>query len=161
MAKIPVITNLNGYYFKDADGREALDTYKNKMVDTLANLDAMDDTLKREIGVERARIDLLSQLPTGSTSGDALLNDLRVSYTGETYDTPGEAVRGADTELQEQITDLQTYNDVKDRLSWTTAKAINAAGDLYDATNENYGVAKIKLPKGATGKILKRELRER
>lgn len=46
-----------------------------------------------EIAVERARIDTLTHIEEGSTTGDAELIDIRVGYTGKIYPTAGEAVR--------------------------------------------------------------------
>ena len=47
----------------------------------------------REIAVERARIDNLTTLTEGSTTGDAELADIRIGYDGTTYDNAGAAVR--------------------------------------------------------------------
>ena len=52
------------------------------------------DDLSDEIAVERARIDQFVALEEGSTTGDAELADIRISYDGTIYPTAGEAVRG-------------------------------------------------------------------
>lgn len=58
--------------------------------------------LTEEIEVERVRIDLLTTLSEGSTTGDAELQDIRVGYDGITYDNAGAAVR-------EQFKDTNLY----------------------------------------------------
>lgn len=55
---------------------------------------AAAERLSEEIAVERGRVDNLSRLPEGSTTGDAELADIRVGHKGEIYETAGNAVRG-------------------------------------------------------------------
>ena len=55
--------------------------------------------LTDEIATERARINNLAKLPNGSTTGDAELADIRVSFDGETHENAGVAVRKQVAEL--------------------------------------------------------------
>lgn len=61
---------------------------------------------QEEIAVERARINQLAALPSGSTAGDAELIDIRVGYDGTQYESAGEAVRSQYLQLRDVITDI-------------------------------------------------------
>ena len=65
-------------------------------------------TQNQKINVLNARVDQITNLPEGSTSGDAELADIRVSAYGTTYATAGDAVRGQVDILQNQI-DTEKY----------------------------------------------------
>ena len=60
------------------------------------------------IDVLSARMDTFAQLPSGSTSGDAELIDIRVAANGATYPTAGDAVRGQVDFLESGISDIGT-----------------------------------------------------
>lgn len=77
------------------------DVYK-QILTAYGNLDAAVKAekveRKAEVAVERARIDNL--VKNGSTSDDAELIDIRVSYDGVTYDSAGEAVRALGEDVE-------------------------------------------------------------
>ena len=66
---------------------------------------------KKEIAVERARIDQMIKLPDGSTTGDAELQDIRVGADGKTYETAGAAVRGQVSSLKEDLGNIVTVEN--------------------------------------------------
>ena len=69
--------------------------YTTPEKDKLASLENYDDTsIKNDIQVQKARIDTLTTLPEGSTTGDAELIDARVGINGTTYSNLGDSIRG-------------------------------------------------------------------
>lgn len=57
----------------------------------------------------KARVDLLTQTPSGETEGNAELIDIRVGADGKTYSTAGEAVRGQVSELRGDLDNIGAY----------------------------------------------------
>ncbi|MBR0544016.1 MAG: SGNH/GDSL hydrolase family protein [Bacteroidaceae bacterium] len=72
-----------------------------------AKVDSEKSERKAEIAVERARIDNLSTMENGSTSGDAELQDLRVGYDGTIYVNAGTAVREQSGRLDARVQTLE------------------------------------------------------
>ena len=64
--------------------------------------DATGNLLK-QIEVERARIDALTKMEEGSTTGDAELQDIRIGADGVTYGTAGAAVRGQFLNVENEL----------------------------------------------------------
>ncbi len=73
--------------------------------------------IQSEIAVERARINQLSRLEEGSTTGDAELQDIRVGADGKIYENAGEAVRGQVGHVKETLVDNIPVRFVKPTLS--------------------------------------------
>lgn len=68
-----------------------------------SNLAAETSARTQQDNVLSARMDTFTQLPSGSTSGDAELIDIRVGADGITYSTAGDAVRGQVTNLRSDL----------------------------------------------------------
>lgn len=72
-------------------------TEKTAQIDTaISNQDAIQAQQNARISVLEGRMDGFSSLPSGSTSGNAELLDIRTNFLGETYPTAGDAVRASD-----------------------------------------------------------------
>lgn len=67
----------------------------------------------KEISTERARIDQLTKMGEGSTTGDAELEDIRVGNEGATYSNAGNAVRAQTKDVPAMMDNLQSpYVDI-------------------------------------------------
>ena len=66
-----------------------------------------------EIAVERARIDNISTLTEGSTTGDAELLDIRVKADGSTATSAGNAVREQVSELKSDLVDYAQVENIE------------------------------------------------
>ena len=73
---------------------------------------------KSELAVERARIDSLSKLSEGSTTGDAELIDLRIGADGVTYGNAGTAVRTQISSLKGDLAQLDDLLDVNKKVNY-------------------------------------------
>ena len=58
------------------------------------------------ISLVNARVDNLTSLPEGSTTGDAELQDIRVGVDGPVYENAGTAVRAQVSQLSEETSEL-------------------------------------------------------
>ena len=67
----------------------------------------------KEVATERARIDQLTKMGEGSTTGDAELADIRVGNEGATYSNAGNAVRSQTKDVPAMMDNLQSpYVDI-------------------------------------------------
>lgn len=109
-----VAINSVSYNVKDATARTQLAT----------NTAAIAQN-KSDIATQKARIDKIAALPSGSTSGDAELQDIRVAADGTTYPTAGNAVRGQVSNLKSSLS-----NNAFNVNAWEN-------GAIYDTTGAN------------------------
>ena len=91
--------------------RDAPDQHPIKAVKGLSlELDSLKKIAqenKRNIELERARIDVLATMPEGATTNDAELADIRVGSDGAVYHSAGEAVRVQTKQLGDAL--YETY----------------------------------------------------
>ena len=78
---------------------------------------------QRQIRILNGRINTVLELPEGSSLNDARLEDIKVSYDGTVYSSPGEAVRALGIELK----------DSKER-TMRTKDILTSSSDLNDIT---------------------------
>ena len=103
------------------------------------------DTNTSNIAVQTARIDNITQLPAGSTSGDAELMDIRVGADGVTYASAGAAVRANDSLLKSHLA------PIIDSVASVTVADYTASGYYIRAngqvrTSANFETKKYTLP---------------
>lgn len=107
-----------------------------------------DASLNSAIATERARINNLTKLGEGSTTGDAELQDIRIGADGKTYETAGDAVREQVGALKEelwedpsiyspfQLGDIQGGNIRNISFRIVSTNVIHAVNDLYIAIDK-------------------------
>lgn len=98
-----------------------------------------------ELEVERQRINNLTSLPEGSTTGDAELIDIRVDGSGHTHSSAGDSVRCQFNLLNKNLSDYNnTATVLKNRVfSFVEGKWLN--GNLEEFEDVDYGYAKIDI----------------
>ena len=97
-----------------------------------------------------ARMNILSSLPDGSTTGDAEVADIRVGYDGTVYKTAAEAVRGQARKLSEAVANVSDNALIQvNRLTKWRNGGLYTSGQIYtDQTANRIVSALISLRKG-------------
>ena len=90
---------------------DGLQYYHTKIKSLFSNINkSISDEISRATNVESvltARIDTITNLSEGSTTGDAELQDIRVKADGTIAENAGNAVREQFSELKGDISNLQ------------------------------------------------------
>lgn len=81
-----------------------------------------DVDLQNQINVEKSRIDNITNLPEGSTSGDAELEDIRIGFDGTTYSSAGTSVR---EQIKKSLIDNSDRTFYDRNFGTLTSKAVN------------------------------------
>ena len=104
---------------------------------------------KQEVEIERKRIDNLTTLTEGSTTGDAELIDARIGQDGVTYNNVGGAIRGQFSKFDELLNDCF---QIKNTLSFTSTSSCYISKNGYKVTDAaSFSMSEpIYLEKGKT-----------
>lgn len=139
------VNELNTQY-KDIASKTITTEERTKLT-SLENYD--DTTVKNDIQTQKARIDSLTTLTEGSTTGDAELIDGRTGADGVTYTNIGDAIRT-------QCGNLNTLLDVKyEPISNNCIDDSKFVGKNFDSIFGHNGNKKFKLAKKLTSNQIK------
>ena len=90
-----------------------VNTQFNTINNKISNFDTTIQDVNADISVIESRVNNLTKMNEGSTTGDAELSDIRVGADGVTYDTAGEAVRTQIAALNE-VTEIKLVEETTD-----------------------------------------------
>lgn len=118
--------------------------YTNAEKEKLSALENYDDTeIKSNIQTQKARIDNLSTLQEGSTTGDAELIDARISADGTNYENLGSSIRSQFNNVNDNFKDIITKspnlinpNKCLVNMDWNGTNGVTLLAD-NTATKEN------------------------
>lgn len=125
-----------------AEGKEL----SNRVNEVDVRLTASISELEADVAMNKARINAISKLEEGSTTGDAELTDIRVGYDGAQYESSGIAVRA-------QIQDIHTLVNDKSNLLKGIAfvdGALNRNGEVFSASAKTTDMISVKGNKAYT-----------
>ena len=126
---------------------KTITTEERTKLTSLENYD--DTTVKNDIQTQKARIDSLTTLTEGSTTGDAELIDGRTGADGVTYTNIGDAIRA-------QCGNLNTLLDIEyEPISNNCIDDSKYVGKNFDSIFGHSGNKKFKLDKKLTSSRLK------
>ena len=136
-------------------GTEELTTTSKKIKGAINELDSQIEDIdnqkatKIEVGMERKRIDSLTTLAEGSTTGDAELIDARIGTDGITYNNVGGAIRGQFNKFDKLLNDCF---QIENTLSFTSISSCYISKNSYKITDPTpFSMSEpIHLEKGKT-----------
>lgn len=113
-----------------------VDVNGNTLTNELGNKPDKDDinNLQNQINVEKARIDNITNLPEGSTTGDAELEDIRIAADGTVYNNAGNAVRTQYDILSSKINNINNTINIMNIEYETGAVSTKTGEDTASTT---------------------------
>lgn len=100
------------------------------------NTDAIGD-IDSDVDVLKARMDVFTSLPDGSTAGDAELQDIRVGANGVLYNSAGDAVRGQIEEVTKKLVRVASNNLLKSDNDFTEG-FVDTNGTVHSYSSYQY-----------------------
>lgn len=120
---------------EDASIRSDLSDLTDALNEETSNREASESVLS-------SRISAIASLPSGSTSGDAELIDIRVGANGETYDSAGDAVRDQFELVNNDISDISS--DITNNYVEDSGRAILDDGSIAARTSYRMALYKVE-----------------
>lgn len=105
---------------------------------------AISSRFNAQLDVQKKRIDNIVALPSGSTTGDAELTDIRVGADGVTYNTAGTAVREQVSSLKEDIESIAGFNILQGATLFEDNCFYDPTKNGSKNSNDNYCTYTIK-----------------
>lgn len=164
------------HYFDNLDVQEEIDNKLDKMARdgtlndiieplledyenaTTERIDAMMRTLTAQvsafasdIAVLEARMDTFTNLPEGSTTGDAELADARIGVSGETFPNVGDAIRGQIETVSLDVRNLgSAVSTTNIDGEWANYLLNSTTGELQTPSGTDFATTfnKIYIPEG-------------
>ena len=110
-APVSVLTTISDYVDRAekaaSDAEKTITEVKEEIVNINSNLTSEISRAKEAEEILKSRVDTITSLPEGSTTGDAELQDIRVKADGTTAASAGNAVREQISELKSDFGNLR------------------------------------------------------
>ncbi|MCX0396979.1 M14 family metallopeptidase [Clostridium perfringens] len=90
---------------------------------------------KKDLLVERKRIDLLTKIEAGETEGNTELLDIRVGADGNTYDTAGKSVREQFTNAEHRFLNLKNKYNINMNITFKKVSLLTTNGEETESNN--------------------------
>ena len=140
-------TDFVTHYFDNLDVQTEINNKLNEMAadgSLAAAIAPIFDEYQRQIDVLEARVDSFEALPDGSTTADAELIDIRISNTGETYPSAGDAVRGQIDSVESSIEALANNGFESEALTLSCETlGLHSVANLHDGHKVFYGTHNV------------------